>query len=133
MKSEYLISKSETNSNNQNSKKYDLEERSFKFAKRAIEYVNELPKTISAIEIGKQLVRAAGSVGTNYIEANESLGKKDFIMKIKICRKESKEARYWLRLSTPSEFYKKEKDLLIKEAAELMNIFGAILKKITNG
>jgi len=43
------------------------------------------------------LVRASGSVGANYIEANESLSKKDFLMRVKICRKEAKESRYWLR------------------------------------
>jgi len=38
--------------------------------------VNQLPKSVSNIENGKQLVRSGGSVGANYIEANESLGKK---------------------------------------------------------
>ncbi len=59
-----------------NSKHYDLEERTFIFAKRANEYVNKLPKTISNMENGKQLVRAAGSIGANYIEANEALSKR---------------------------------------------------------
>lgn len=70
-------------------KQYDLEERTFKFARRVIEFVNRLKKTLSNIEIGKQLVKSSGSVGANYIEANESLSKKDFVMRIKICRKES--------------------------------------------
>ena len=48
---------------------------------------------------GKQLIKSSGSVGANYIEANESLGKKDFRMRIKISRKEAKESRYWSRLS----------------------------------
>ena len=55
-------------------------------------------KTLGNIEDGKQLVRSSGSVGANYIEANEALSKKDFIMRIKICRKEAKESRYWLKL-----------------------------------
>ena len=68
-------------------------------------------------------------MGANYIEANESLGKKDFLMKIKISRKESKESRYWIDLSKPEDKQEKEKEYLIKELTELMNIFGAILNK----
>lgn len=113
----------------QKSKIYDLEERTFKFAENVIKYINKLPRVITNIEIGKQLIRSAGSIGANYIEANESLGKKDFAMKIKISRKESKESRYWLRLSEPISDQIGEKEILIKETTELMNIFGAILKK----
>lgn len=78
----------------QNSKHYNLEDRTLKFAKDFIEFVNSLPKTLSNAEISRQLIRSAGSVGANYIEANESLGKKDFLMKIRIARKEAKESRY---------------------------------------
>ncbi len=113
----------------QNSKRYDLEERTEKFAKRVMEYVDKLPKTITNIKIGDQLARSGGSVGANYIEANESLGKKDFAMKIRISRKESKESRYWLKLSSPKDDQKQERESLIQESTELMNIFGAILKK----
>jgi len=90
----------------QNTKQYDLEERTLKFAKRVNVYVNNLPKTITNIENGKQLVRSGGSVGANYIEANEALSKKDFILRIKICRKEAKESRFWLELSEPNEEFK---------------------------
>jgi len=112
-----------------NSKQYDLEERTYKFAKRVNEYVNKLPKTISNIENGKQLVRSGGSVGANYIEANESLSKKDFKMRVKISKKETKESRYWLSLAQPFPQNQKEKEYLIQEATELMKIFGAILEK----
>jgi four helix bundle protein len=112
-----------------NSKHYDLEERTLDFAKRVRDYVNKLPKTTTNNEFGRQLVRSAGSVGANYIEANESLGKKDFLMRIKISRKEAKESRYWLELTEFKNEQKEEKELLIKESTELMNIFGAILKK----
>ena len=116
---------------NQNSKRYDLEDRSLKFAKNVRFFVKKLRKTIGNIEDGKQLIRASGSVGANYIEANESLSKKDFIMRIKISRKEVKESRYWLRLIDTNDDQEMEKDrnALIKEATELMNIFGAILRK----
>jgi len=116
---------------NRNSKVYDLEDRTFAFAKRVRFFVKKLPKTIANVEDAKQLVRASGSVGANYIEANESLGKKDFMMKVKICRKEAKESRYWLRLIDTADQVEQEKERqdLAKEATELMNIFGAILRK----
>ena len=116
---------------NQNSKLYDLEDRTFEFASRARAFVKKLRKTIANVEDGKQLIRASGSVGANYIEANESLSKKDFIMRIKICRKEAKESRYWLRLIDTYDELEQENDRknLVKEATELMNIFGAILAK----
>jgi len=113
----------------QNVKRYDLDERTFNFAKRVSVYVGHLSKTISNLEIGKQLVRAAGSVGANYIEAEEALSKKDFVFRIKICRKEAKESRYWLKLSDASTGKDEEKAVLIQEATELMKIFGAIVTK----
>ncbi len=79
-------------------KQYDLEERTFQFVKRVSLYIKKFSKTISNIEYEKQVVRASGSVGANYIEANEALSKKDFVMRIKICRKEAKESAYLLRL-----------------------------------
>jgi len=113
----------------QNSKQYDLEERTFQFAKRCRNYVKRLPRTISNIEYAKQLSRSSGSVAANYIEANESLSKKDFVMRIKICRKEAKESRLWLKLAETREKNQKEQEDLIKEITELMKIFGSILEK----
>ena len=115
----------------QNSKQYDLEDRTFAFAKRVRAFVKKLHKTIANIEDGKQLINSSGSVGANYIEANEALSKKDFIMRIKICRKEAKESRYWLRLIDMYDESEQENERknLVKEATELMNIFGAILGK----
>ena len=96
-----------------------------------IEFTGCLPKTLPNIEIIKQLVRSAGSVGANYIEANEAVSKKDFSFRIKICRKEAKESRYWLKLlEIPDETPKKELLVLINEATELMKIFGAITEKV---
>src|SRR3989344_8361743 len=106
----------------ENPKRYDLEERTLEFAKKILEFVNNLPKTTANIELGKQLMRSGGSIGANYIEANESLSKKDFIMHIKICRKEAKETRYWLKILD-------EKGTLTQEASELTKIFGSILEK----
>ena len=114
----------------QNPKQYDLEERTLRFAKEVREFVKKLPKNLANIEDIKQLVRASGSVGANYIEANESLSKKDFAMRIKISRKEAKESRYWLKLvETNSDALEKERSRLVKEATELMKIFGSIVEK----
>lgn len=114
-----------------NSKRYDLEERTEEFARRVRAFIKKLPKTISGIEDSKQLNNASGSVGANYIEANEALSKKDFLYRVKICRKESKESRYWLRLVdvNNNSALEKESRELEQEATELMNIFGAIIRK----
>ena len=114
-----------------NSKQYDLEDRTFEFAKEVRVFTRSVNNDLVNMEDKKQLVRSSGSVGANYIEANEALSKKDFVMRIKICRKEAKESRYWLNLihvqtDTGLEGQRKK---LAKEAQELTNIFGAILRK----
>lgn len=78
-----------------------------------------------------QLIRAGNSPGANYIEANESIGDKDFKMKLKTCRRESKESSYWRRLviTDGSEEIQNERSYLRQEAREFVLIFTAILKK----
>lgn len=112
-------------------KKYDLEDRTFLFAKRVRDFLKRLPQTIMNREDCIQLTRASGSVGANYIEANDSISKKDFLYRIKICRKEAKESRFFLRLvdTRDDAILIKEQNELIHEATELMNIFGSILRK----
>ena len=112
-------------------REYDLEERTFQFAKNIRLFVKTLPKTIANIEDGKQLIKASGSVGANYREANESLSKKDFLLRIKISRKEAKESNYWLRLihETNNIENTEEAEGLIQEASELKKIFSSILEK----
>ena len=113
----------------QSSKTFDLEERTLKFAKRVREFVKKLPKTIANIEDGKQLVRASGSVGANYIEANESVSKKDFVLRIKISRKEAKESKYWLELIDVNADQEMGRGEIIQEATELLMIFSSIMRK----
>lgn len=107
-----------------------LEERTGNFADKVFSLCKEITNTPVNKEIIRQLVRAAGSVGANYIEANESLSKKDFYHRIRICRKESKEARYWLRrllkLNPDSE---KKIDPLTAEASEFVLLFSKIVSK----
>ena len=113
------------------SKIYDLEDRTFEFARRCRAFVKTLPRTLANIEDGKQLIRSSGSVGANYIEANEALSKKDFLMRTKICRKEAKESRYWLRLvdTGAKQEIDRERASLVQEATELTKIFGSIIRK----
>ena len=110
---------------------YDLEERTFQFAKEVRIFIKTLQKTIANIENSKQIVRSSGSVGANYIEANESFSKKDFIYRIKICRKEAKESSYWFRLIKETNEISdiKPAEKLIQESTELKKIFSAILEK----
>ncbi len=118
-------------SENQNSKRYDLEERTFQFSKSVALYVKQLPRSISDLEYSRQVADSSGSVGANYIEANEALGKKDFMMRVKICRKEAKESAYWLRLivETNDEKWKLEGKNLLSKALELKKIFSSILAR----
>ena len=110
---------------------FDLEKRTLEFAKRVRLFVKQLPKTNSNFRDGGQLIDASGSVGANYIEANESLSSKDFCYRIKISRKEAKESRFWLHLIDTNMIpdLEKERLELIQESTELMNIFGSIIRK----
>jgi len=112
-------------------KQYDLEERTFEFARNVRLFIKKLPRTIANIEDCRQVIRSSGSMGANYIEANEALSKKDFTMRIKICRKESKETKLWLRLldTGDNEDLEKERSGLLNESDELMKIFSAIMRK----
>ena len=112
---------------------YNLEERTFQFAKGVRLFVKTLPKTIANIEDGKQLIRSSGSVGANYREANEALSKKDFLMRAKISRKEAKESEYWLRLIHETNQLDRTTDTeaqrLMQEAVELKKILSSIIEK----
>jgi four helix bundle protein len=112
------------------SKQYDLEGRTLRFAQEVIELVSGLPKTMANTEVMKQIIRSSSSVGANYIEANEALSKKDFAMRVRICRKEAKESRYWLMLIVLNgEESERRRQSLMNEATELMKIFGSIVEK----
>jgi four helix bundle protein len=89
-----------------------VEERTFLFAQRNRNFIKLLPKTISNIEDIKQLIRSSGSVAANYIETNESFSKKDFVFRIKICRKEATDINEEKNLEP-------ERLKLVEEASEL--------------
>jgi len=128
-KSQTTNYKQTQNPNNQKTKQYDLEPRTQKFAADCRRLLQQLPKSLSNLEDGKQLLRSSGSTGANYIEANEALSRKDFTFRIKISRKEAKESRYWLQLiQTATSQLTSERDRLIDEATQLIKIFTAILE-----
>ena len=114
-------------------KTYDLEARCLMFAIDVRKFIRHIPKTISNIEDGKQVVRSSGSIGANYIEANEKLGDKDFLFRLRISRKEAKETNYWLQVINGSnEFDKNMKEIckqLANEANELRLILSSIINK----
>ena len=120
--------------NNQNfTKRYDLEDRSTEFARRIIRLCKELPKNPMNDRLIGQIVGSAGSIGANYREANDALGKRDFIHRLKIARKESKETMHWLILiEEANEQFKSRMENLHREAQELRNILSAIIKKSGN-
>src|SRR5205807_4042328 len=113
------------------SKPRDLEDRTFLFAQSVRAFVKQLPRTISNSEDVRQLVRASGSVAANWIEADEPLSKKDFLMRAKICRKEAKESRLVLRLGDAglSKNNVAARKSLGTEPRELTLIFSSIISK----
>ncbi len=113
-----------------NSKQYDLEDRTKLFAKSVALFCRKLQKNIIVIEYIKQVIRSSASIGANYIEANESLSKKDFLMRVKICRKEAKETVFWLELIGNIEDSRGDEiGVLLGEAIELKKIFSSIIEK----
>jgi four helix bundle protein len=110
---------------------YDLEKRTYNFAKDIRLWIKKLPKNLINVEDIKQLLKSSGSVGANYIEANEALSKKDFIMRRRISRKESKETTYWIRLILDPSLdpeLDKEGDRLLNESIQLTKIGSSIIE-----
>ncbi len=112
-------------------KTYDLLQRTQIFAKNTRSLIKKLKPSISNTEDSKQLARSSGSVAANYIEANDALSKKDFIYRIKVCRKETKESILFLSLLDVEDNTSQDslRIALIREATELMKIFGSIITK----
>jgi len=123
-----------TNNKNQaNNKKFDLEERTAKFGENILRFVRKIQKNEIDLILAKQLIRAATSVGANYCEADDAESKKDFIHKIGLCKKESRETKHWLRmLATSAPDLKEEIKGLWREAQELNLIFAAIRRNKKN-
>jgi four helix bundle protein len=109
---------------------FDLEARAKLFARDAQAFVKGLAQELIIFE-GKQLVRSAGSVAANYIKANEALSRKDLIMRLKLCRQDAKESRFWLNLIYAPAKGIKARDRLLDEATQLMKTFGSLRSEIS--
>ena len=109
---------------------WDLEERTYQFAKNVRQFVKTIPRTVSNRQDVRQLVRSSGSVAANYIEANEHLGRNDFRMPMKIARKEAKESKLWLKLldGGNQELIEERRKDLVDEADQLTRILSSILR-----
>ena len=118
------------NPNSQNPKqKYDLEERTAKFAEDIIDFAKKLPQTSITRPLINQIVKSGTSIGANYSEADEANSKRDFINKVAISKKETKETKYWLRIIAHTlPQFKDEAGKLWKEAQELNLILAAIIR-----
>ena len=111
-------------------RKFDLEERTTNFARKVVKLCKSLPRNPINDRIVGQVIGSSGSIGANYREANDALGKKDFVMRIKISRRESKEASHWIILLAEANPDRTEEIIILeKEAVEYKNIFSAIINK----
>lgn len=110
-------------------KTFDLEKRTLNFNKQLLAAIRKLkPNTINDYYIS-QVIRSGGSIGVNYREANETYTKKEFIYRIRLCAKESKESVYWIDLILEANG---QNDLFLNlkdEAFQFLKIFSAIHKK----
>ena len=112
---------------NGNGNKYDLEERTSKYGEEVLVFCKKIKITIYTENILKQLFKSVTSIGANYMEANGASSRKDFCNKIYICKKESQETRYWLRmLKAIQPEMSREIDIFLQEAQELSMIFHKI-------
>ena len=109
-----------------------MEDRTHRFGKSVRDVLKLLPRSLSNMEYTKQLIRSSGSVGANYIEANEAMSKADFIKHVRIALKEAKESKHWLDLldmGGNADFDSKRIEL-VDEAQQLSRILSAILQKV---
>jgi len=108
--------------------KFDIQERTFKFAVRVVKLLNRLPRTTAGFEIGKQVVRSATSIGSDVEEADAAESKQDFIHKMSIAYKETRETRYWLHIIRAALLDDDELRALIQESDELVRILYTIVE-----
>jgi four helix bundle protein len=111
---------------------FDIKQRTFRFGVRIVKLVGKLPRTVAGIEVGRQLVRAGTSVGSNTEEADAGVSRKDFVNHIRIARKEAKESRYWLNMIAAAGLLDDpEIGALTAEAGELVRILSGIVTSAT--
>jgi four helix bundle protein len=110
-------------------KSKQLEERAAVLGETVIESCLNLITNAVVEPLVRQLVRAATSIGANYCEADEAESKKDFRHKIALCRKESRETKFWLRMIAKAcASHRIQARVLWREVNELHLIFCAIIR-----
>ena len=118
-------------SNDESPKKYDLEERTAKFGEDSLKFCKKIPRGPITDPLITQLVKCGTSTGANYCEADDSESRQDFRHKIGICKKESREAKHFIRMTVVAiPELKEEAKPLWQEAKELNLIFNSIYKKV---
>jgi four helix bundle protein len=110
--------------------KYDLEDRLLEFAVQVIEVTEGLPSTRAANHIAGQLLRSGTSPYGNHGELESAESRKDFVHKLRICLKELRETRRWLRLLARLKKIQPPSTLAdcLNEAEELIRIFVASVR-----
>ncbi len=110
-----------------------IQTKSFQFAVRIIKLYIHLSKTKKEFVLSKQILRSGTSIGANVEEAIGAQSKKDFIAKLSIAYKESRETKYWLRLLNETKFITKEEfNSIINDLEEILRILGKIQKTSKN-
>ena len=114
-------------------KKYDIYDRTFKFAVKTVKFLEKLPRNTASIEHTRQLIRSSGAIGANLAEADGALTKKDFVNKIGIARRETRESKHWLRLiestsSIKGSTLEDELSWLIDEVSQILLILSSIIR-----
>lgn len=114
-----------------NDQKFDLEERTAKFGEDIIKFCKKVPLNPITSPLVTQFVKCGTSTGANYCEADDAESKQDFRHKIGICKKETREAKHFIRMivvAVPE--LRIEARPLWQEAKELNLIFNSIYRKI---
>jgi four helix bundle protein len=106
-------------------KPYDLGERFLDFADRVVSVVEALPETRAGRRIADQLLRSGTSPLGNYEEACAAESRRDFVHKLRVCLKEVRESRAWLRLTARRNLLTAARlGDLIDESEQLARIIG---------
>lgn len=111
---------------------FDIKRRTFLFGVRVIKLVGKLPRTVAGIEVGRQIIQAGTSVGSNMEEADGAISKKDFVNHVRIARKEARESRYWLAIIEAADLLRDpEVQALSREPDEIVRILSSIITSAT--
>ncbi len=110
-------------------KKYDLEERLLDYASRIISMAGAMPRNRAANHIADQLIRSGTSAYGNHAEAEGAESRDDFIHKMRVCHKELRESRRWMKLVQRANFLPATTlEALLSEADELVLIFASSIR-----